>query len=94
MNADEQSCIEGLQDRSTSDADHVSCIEVLEVLMSLEALPILVQVLSDRTRSSAVRRRAALAIHELGTDSVKNDLVRLGESGDATTRELANIALS
>jgi hypothetical protein len=93
MNLDEQSCIDGLQDRNASDADHISCIEILEVLLSLDALSTLVQILSDDTRSYSVRQRAALAIHEVGADSVTDDLARFSRSRDAVTRELAGVAL-
>ena len=92
MDNDERWYIEKLTEPSASEADQINCIEVLEVLLSSDALLLFVQLLADTARPSAVRRRAAEAIHQLGADSVQDELIQLSGSGDATTRKLASVA--
>lgn len=92
MNSDETWYLNKLMEHTVSEADQMNCIEVLQVLLSPEALPLFVRVVADKTRSEIVRRRAAEAIRELGPESVMNELVRLNRSSDDETRALLRIA--
>ena len=57
-----------LQDRSASEADHISCIETLEVLLT-EEWEMLKDVSMDASRSEFVRKRAASAVEALRPES-------------------------
>lgn len=94
MDPDEKWFTERLRDKSVSDADHNSCIDMLQALSAVDALPVLLEVLTDNSRSWALRLNAALAINELGVSSIRDDLVRLSNSAEDSTRELAGMALS
>jgi len=93
MDANEQWYIDSLKDSSAPESDQFNSIEVLEVLLSLDAIPILVQVLSDETRSFALRRRAAEAIHAFAADIARDALIQLGNSESKIIRELARVAM-
>ena len=76
------------------EADLSSCIDVLEVLLSLDALQSLVTFIKDARHSISLRTQAAKAIANIGSSYVESDLCALLSSPSAELRLLADIALN
>jgi hypothetical protein len=93
MDDQERLFVDRLSSQALTDNDTISCIEVLEVLSSVEALPALVRVMADAQRSYEVRERAAQAIRLLGPDCVQTELAALSRSRSKEVRKLIEIAL-
>jgi HEAT repeat protein len=91
MDVDERKFIDDLSKRDISDADLISSIEVLEVLLSVEALPALVRFVSDKSHSDILRERAARAINTMGSKYVMNDILEWEQSNELCV--FAKIAL-
>jgi HEAT repeat protein len=85
--------IERLGNKDLSEADLSSCIESLEVLLSLDALLPLIDFVKDEERSMSLRRRAAQAISMIGSSYVETELRALLSSPSSELRLLAEIAL-
>ena len=93
MSEDDRWFIDSLSDRNKLDADVSSSMDVLEVLLSVEALPALVKLIGDTSRSISLRERAARAIKTIGAEYVAEELVTLEQDKCEDIRRCANIAL-
>jgi hypothetical protein len=85
--------IKSLSDRSKSDDDISSTIDVLEVILPDEALPALVVFIGETSRSLALRERAAELIRAIGAQPVSRELTALAKSERIDVRNCARIAL-
>jgi len=93
MNEDEKWYIERLSSRDVSEADVSSCIDTLEMLLSLDALMPLVSLIGDSSRSLEIRQRAAIAISRIGPSYVRQELDKLKSIGSPETGALVEMAL-
>ncbi len=93
MDENEKWLIDRLGNRRISEADLMSCIDVLEVLLSLDALPALLAVMKDSSRSPQARAWAAKAINKIGPQYLKAELAEISNSAFFELRELAAIAI-
>jgi hypothetical protein len=93
MDRNEKLFIDSLRDRNATNSDILSSIEALEVLLSLEALPVLVEIIVDESRPITLRERAARAINAIGPDYIVDELQRLAISDIVELRRYAHIAL-
>ncbi len=89
----EKQCIDCLKDTQISEANLSSCIDVLEVQLSLDALQPLVSIMKDDRRSLSLRKRAAKAISVIGSDYIQAELTMILASSSLELRLLAEIAL-
>lgn len=89
----EKHCIDHLAQKSVLDADLSSSIDVLEVLLSLDALPALLRFIKDEARNISLRRRAAKAISVIGSSYIETELRTLLSSPSSDLRLLAEVAL-
>jgi len=69
-------------------------IDTLEVLLSLDALPSLLNLMEDAKHSRVLRKRAARAISVIGSDYIETQLRALLASSSSELRSLAEIALA
>jgi HEAT repeat protein len=86
--------IDNLAAGSLADPDLSGCIDTLEVLLSLDALPTLVHFLNDSKHDIALRTQAAKAIATIGSSYVEIDLTALLSSHSPELSLLAKIALN
>lgn len=93
LSEDEQLLIELLTDSSAHENDLSGAIDILEMLLSLDALLPLLDLLKDTTRPLRIRQQAARAINKIGADYVTTELVVIKTSVSTELRELAAIAL-
>jgi len=89
----EKPFIDGLTDKNLSENDVSSCMDCLEVLLSLDALLPLVNFMKDGERSMTLRQQAAKAISAIGSNYVETELRALLTSPSPELRLLAEIAL-
>jgi len=93
LDVGERQSIDGLNSKAISEADLSSCIDILEVQLSVDALPPLVELMKDSSRQISIRQQAARAIHKIGVDYVRSELENLNTSNSEELRHLAKIAL-
>lgn len=90
---DTEEVIARLYDTSLSDADLSSCISILEMVLSLDALSPLISLMKSASCTLSVRQQAARAVAKIGADYVENELAELEKADSAEVRHLAAIAL-
>ncbi len=93
LSEDERWLIDLLADRLVHENDLSGAIDTLEMLLSLDALPALLNVLKDTMRPLQIRQQAARAVHKIGADYVNTKLIELKTSDLPELRKLAAIAL-
>jgi hypothetical protein len=86
-------CIELLASNSAHENDVSGAIDTLEVLLSLDALPSLLNLMEDAKHSRVLRKRAAKAISVIGSDYIETQL-RVLLASSSELRSLAEIALA
>lgn len=89
----EKKCIDSLTKKNISDAELWSSIDVLEVLLSPDALPALLSFIKAEERNILLRRRAAKAISVIGSSYIETELRTLLSSPSSELRLLAEVAL-
>jgi hypothetical protein len=89
----EKQCIDRLNSKHTSEADLSSCIDALEVLLSLDALPALLNFMKTGKHSMPLRKQAAKTISVIGSSYIETELTVLRASSSSKLRLLAEIAL-
>lgn len=94
MDKNEKWFIERLSKAETSEPDVSGCIVVLEMLLSIDALPPLVRLMETPSRTLQIRQQAARAVYKIGADYVKHELAKLEQSGSAEIQHLRVIALT
>ena len=77
-----------------NDFDLDRGIHSVAILFSERALPRLLEIIQSSTRSFETRKKAALAIRDIGAESVTKTLSELQTQGDPQLKELATDALS
>ena len=82
-----------LYDTSLSDADISSCIGILEMLLSVEALPPLLHLIKSQSYNFHLREQAAKAIAVIGSNYVEKELKALRVSASPELSRLVDIAL-
>lgn len=93
LDKEERECIDRLVENDKTEADLSSCIDVLEVLLSLDALPSLLNFMQDGRHSMFLRERAAKAISVIGSSYIETQLTALLDSPSTELHLLAEIAL-
>jgi hypothetical protein len=93
VDPNEQPFIDSLANEKLSEAELSSCIECLEVLLSLDALPALLKFMKAGNYSMSLRKQAAKAISVIGSSYVETELTTLFASPFPELRLLAEIAL-
>ena len=88
----EKQCIDRLS-KEHLEADLSSCIDTLEVLLSLDALPPLLNFMKAGKHSISLRKQAAKAISVIGSSYIETELTALLTSPSSELHLLAEIAL-
>jgi hypothetical protein len=92
LDKDEKWCIVCLNDKHISETDLSSCIDLLEVLLSLDALPSMLNYMKANKNSISLRKQAAKAVSVIGSSYIETELKILLASSSAELRFLAEIA--
>ena len=93
MDADTKEVIARLYDTSLSEADILSCISILQMLLEVDGLMPLLHVVKSDYYSMSLRKQAAEAIFAIGNDYVKEEISALLISSSPDLRSLARITL-
>ena len=94
LNSDELRLIKLLANGSTHDNDLSGAIDSLEMLLSLDALPALLNIMRDSHHSMQIRKQAATAIATIGNEYIETELKLACISPSIELRSLAETALS
>ena len=92
LEENERWLIDRLLEKDVSDADREGCIDTLEMLLSLDALPNLVLVLKDEANSYRLREQAAKAIAAIDSSYVQTELDTLRLSASPSLKHLLDLA--
>jgi hypothetical protein len=92
MDKDAVEVVRRLYDTSLSDADILSCIGILEMLILIDGLAPLLNVMKSETYNLPVRQRAAKAISVIGSGYVEQELNALRSSSSPALCTLAKMA--
>jgi hypothetical protein len=90
----EQPFIDRILEKEGSEAELSSCIDCVEVLLSLDALVPLLNFMKDEQQSMTLRKHAAKAISAIGSRYVETQLEALRASPSSDLRLLAEIAIN
>lgn len=93
IDSDTTEVISRLYDTSLSEADILSCIGILEMLLELGGLTPLLNIMKSEGYGMPIRQHAAKAISVIGSNYVRTELAALCVSPSPELRLLAEIAL-
>ncbi len=94
MDEAEKKYLSQLEDLTLPEGDFISSIEMLEVLLVIEALPKLMEIVRDVSHTMDVRESAAHAVFTLSSPNSHEDMTRLSESVDPDLCKLGDIGLT